>query len=232
MSQACNSWVNSWDYRSNLWTEVGSACSLWDMTKTCDTKRHFSPFSPMSKCGSIRALLFYTILCYMKNYSVSLYYALTKKYMWVSAGNISEAAYVLSVMYFLFIFLHRTSSLSVRQIVCQILDVAREGSKTERSSKERSGWKAVKLGGGEGGDGVVGRGLLLGNNDTLKDEKRKRWDKPRLMWCNVGKGKDKTRGRWEERRPASGRDATGSPCTHRSARGANNQIPVIECSVN
>ena len=50
---------------------------------------------------------FYTILRYINNYSESLYYAQTKKYMWLSAGNLSESAYVLYMMYFLFIFLHK-----------------------------------------------------------------------------------------------------------------------------
>lgn len=49
--------------------------------------------------------------------------------MWESAGNISEAAYVLSMIYFPFIFLYRTSSLSVCQIMCQILEVTRKGEK-------------------------------------------------------------------------------------------------------
>lgn len=82
-------------------------------------------------------------MCYINNYSASLYYAQTKKYVWVSAGNILEAAYVLSMMYFLFIFLHRTSSLSVCQIMCQILEVAREGKKQKEGVRSR--WKEVKL---------------------------------------------------------------------------------------
>lgn len=55
--------------------------------------------------------------------------------MWAGAGNISEAAYVLSMMYFPFIFLHRTSSLSVCQIMCQILEVTKR-EKNRQTYKE------------------------------------------------------------------------------------------------
>lgn len=65
----------------------------------------------------------YSAVLYIGNYSALFNYALTKKYSWVSAGNISQTAYVLSVIYFPFTFLYRTSSLCVCQIMCQILEV-------------------------------------------------------------------------------------------------------------
>lgn len=136
------------------------------MMKNPNTKRFSSAFSHLDKCGLRRAYLSYTILCYINNYSASLYYAQRKKYMWVSAGNVAETAYVLSMMYFLFIFLHRTGSLSVCQIMCQILE---GGRKIERSSKKQM--KRSKARGGVGGGGGW---LLLGNNDTLKDEKEEK----------------------------------------------------------
>lgn len=55
--------------------------------------------------------------------------------MWAGAGNILEAAYVLSMMYFPFIFLHRTSSLRVCQIMWQILEVTKR-EKNRQKQKE------------------------------------------------------------------------------------------------
>ncbi len=85
--------------------------------------------------------------------------------MWVSAENVAETAYVLSMMYFLFIFLHRAGSLSVCQIMCQILE---GGRKIERSSKKQMKRSKARERGGRN------RWLLLGNNDMLKDEKEEK----------------------------------------------------------
>lgn len=55
---------------------------------------------------------------------------------WESAGNISEAAYILSVIYVPFIFVHRTSSF-VCQIMYQKVEVMKNGRHLDRSSKRQ-----------------------------------------------------------------------------------------------